>query len=179
MAFSWKELGHTIASAAPLLGGALGGPGGAAIGELVASALGVENTPGAISNAMNTDPQAMVKLREIQARNQERLEELALDRHRAELEAETARHAASQETIRTEAEHGTDYVKETRPRIARISGYSTVLYCLVAETARLITEAWGGSLGGADVAVAAVLFSPCGTYMTMRTFDGFSKKGKS
>lgn len=176
----WETLGNTVAKAAPLLGGAIGGPGGAAIGQLVASAFGVESDdPAAMEQAIKQDPQAALKLREIEARHQERLEELAMQRHAAELEAETTRHTESQKTIRAEAEHGTDYVKETRPRIARLSGYATIIYCLVAETARLITEAWGGTLAGADVAVAAVLFSPCGTYMTMRTFDGFTKKGRS
>lgn len=175
----WKDLGNTVASAAPLLGGALGGPGGAALGGLVASAFGVVDDPAKISQAIAADPNAAVKLREIETRHKTRLEELAIERHKAELEAETAQHAESQKTIQTEAEHGTDYVKNTRPKIARLSGYATIVYCLVFETGRLIAEAWGGTLGGADVAVAAILFSPCGTYMTMRTFDGFSKKGRS
>jgi len=176
----WSDLGNTVAKAAPLLGGAIAGPGGAAIGKLVASAFGVDaDDPAAIKRAIENDPQAALKLREIETRHKERLEELALERHKADLEAETARHAASQKTIQTEAEHGTDYVKETRPKIARLSGYATIGYCLVAEAAHLISVAWSGSVPGADVAVAAVLFSPCGTYMTMRTFDGFGKKGRT
>ncbi len=176
----WKDLGSTVAEFAPLLGGAIGGPGGAAIGGLVASVFDVDPAnPSAMMQAIKQDPQSAVKLREIEVRHKERLEALALDRHKADLEAETTRHAESQATIRAEAEHGTDFVKETRPKLARASGYATVGYCLVAEAARLITEALGGTLAGADVAVAAILFSPCGTYMTMRTFDGFSGKGRS
>lgn len=176
----WEDLGTTVAKAAPLLGGAIAGPGGAAIGQLVASAFGVDpDDPAAITAAVQQDPQAAVKLREIELRHQERLETLAFQRHEAELKAETARHAESQATIRTEVEHGTDYVQETRPKIARLSGYATVGYILVAEAGRLIAEAWGGALTGADAAIAGVLFSPCGTYMAMRTFDGFSKKGRT
>lgn len=177
----WEDLGATVAKAAPLLGGALFGPGGAAIGQMVAAEFGVDgNDPEAVKKAIEKDPEAALKLRQIETRHKERLEEIAFKRHEADLTAETERHKASQKTIQTEAEHGTAYVKETRPKIARLSGYATIGYCLVAETAKLITAAWGGAdIGGADVAVAAVLFSPCGTYMTMRTFDGFSRKGKS
>lgn len=176
----WESLGNTVAKAAPMLGGAIGGPGGFALGKLVASAFGVEaDDPSAINQAIQNDPQAAVKLREIEVRHKERLEALAFERHKSELDAETKRHSESQQTIRKEAEHGTQYVKETRPKIARLSGYATIIYCLVAETARLITDALGVPVAGAEVAVAAILFSPCGTYMTMRTFDGFSKGGRS
>ncbi|MDZ7804332.1 hypothetical protein [Thiohalophilus sp.] len=176
----WSNLGDTVAKAAPLLGGAIGGPGGAALGKMVASVFGVEgDDPEAIQSAINQDPEAAIKLREIETRHRQKLEELALERHRAELEAETDRHKSSQQTIQTQAEHGTDYVKETRPKIARLSGYATVGYILVAEAAKLIGTFAEAQVPGASEAIALVLFSPCGTYMTMRTFDGFSKKGRS
>lgn len=178
----WEDLGNTVAKAAPLLGGAIAGPGGAAIGQLVASAFGVDaNDPQALQAAITQDPQAAVKLRELEMRHKERLEELAFQRHKADLEAETSRHAESQATIRTEAEHGTEYVKETRPKMARLAGYATVAYCLGAELAKHIGLLAGTAtpLPGADVTVASMLFAPLGTYMTMRTFDGFTRKGRS
>ena len=59
---NWKALGGSLIKAgAPLIGGALLGPLGAGAGEIlggiVASALGVDNTPEAVSNAVvNGDP---------------------------------------------------------------------------------------------------------------------------
>lgn len=77
----WEDLGHTVAKAAPMLGGAIGGPGGAAIGQLVASAFGVDaDDPQAVKQAIEHDPEAAAKLREIELRHKERLEELALER---------------------------------------------------------------------------------------------------
>lgn len=176
----WSELGDTVAKAAPLLGGAIGGPGGAALGKMVASVFGVDaDDPEAIQTAINNDPEATIKLREIETRHRQKLEELALERHRADLEAETERHQASQKTIQTEAKHGTEYVKETRPKIARLSGYATVGYILAAEAAKLLGTFAEAKVPGASEAIALVLFSPCGTYMSMRTIDGFSKKGRS
>lgn len=61
----WKSLAGTLIKAgAPIIGGALLGPLGAGAGDIlggiVASALGVENTPEAVNNAiLNGDPSAV------------------------------------------------------------------------------------------------------------------------
>ena len=47
----WKDLAADVAKAAPILGGLLGGPAGAAVGGLIASALGTSNDPAQISEA--------------------------------------------------------------------------------------------------------------------------------
>jgi hypothetical protein len=175
----WQQLGKTVAKYAPLLGGALGGPGGAVLGQLVAGAFGVEATPQAIEQAITQDPQAALKLQEIQTRHKERLEELALERHKADLAAETARHGESQATIRHEAQHGTDYVKETRPKIARLSFYAGAGYVILSEAARMIAKLNDADLPGTDTTLLATLFGPVGFYMTMRSVDAFTAKGKS
>ena len=48
MDWSWDGVKNLISSAAPMLGTALGGPAGAAVGGLIAKALGVEESPEAI-----------------------------------------------------------------------------------------------------------------------------------
>ncbi|WP_258292100.1 hypothetical protein, partial [Escherichia marmotae] len=62
----WKDIAGIVGKAAPIVGGLIGGPAGAAVGGLVASALGTEATPDAISRALETDPQAAVKLKELE-----------------------------------------------------------------------------------------------------------------
>lgn len=81
----WKSLGTSVGKVAPLLGTALGGPGGAAIGTLVAAALHVEDTPLAISQAMLNDPEASTKLQGLQNQHAQALQEMALDTLKAEL----------------------------------------------------------------------------------------------
>lgn len=83
----WKELGRLVVEkGAPLLGGVLGGPGGAALGGVVASMFGGDpENPKALAQAIQGNPDAAVKLRELEARHQERLEELALEEKRAYL----------------------------------------------------------------------------------------------
>ena len=74
---NWRNVGDTVGKFAPLLGTVLGGPGGAAVGALVASALGVDNNPNSIEEAVKNDPDAAIKLRQIELQHKERLELIA------------------------------------------------------------------------------------------------------
>lgn len=100
----WSKLGGWVADAAPLLGGAIGGPGGAALGGMIASAFGGDpNDPEDLMSKVQADPQAAVKLREIELHHKARLEEIAVQRA-INLEAEdTKRIQAVNETMRAEA----------------------------------------------------------------------------
>lgn len=91
---NWKDLGKQVASAAPVLGAALGGPVGGAAGALIASVFGVENTPDAVEKAIKADPESALKLRELEQRHIERLTELENDRFRIETaDVQSARNA--------------------------------------------------------------------------------------
>lgn len=78
----WSGVGSVVKKAAPLLGTVLGGPAGGAAGALVASLFGTDADPGKVAAAISADPNAMVKLREVETRHKERLEELALEAER-------------------------------------------------------------------------------------------------
>jgi len=58
----WGELGSSILSMAPLIGGAIGGPGGAALGSLLSSTFGGEaDDPEGLAALIKADPQAAIK----------------------------------------------------------------------------------------------------------------------
>lgn len=99
----WKDIQGDIAAAAPVLGTLIGGPAGAAIGSLVASALGASNDPAAVQQALKTNPDAAVKLRQIEADQATRLQELTVTAENNRLVADTAAIAAVNGTIQTEA----------------------------------------------------------------------------
>ena len=83
----WKQVGNTaIAVGAPLLGGALFGPAGAAVGSIIAGKFGVspDSTPDQVMAAITGDPEAALKLREIETTHVERLQELENERLRIE-----------------------------------------------------------------------------------------------
>lgn len=82
---NWKDVGRSVATVAPALGLALSGPAGGAIGGLVAAAFGVDATPDAVARAVAADPEAAVRLREIELRHAEALATLAARRYEAQL----------------------------------------------------------------------------------------------
>jgi len=72
---AWESIKETVGSVAPMAGALLGGPAGGAVGSMIASALGVENNPDSVAKAIREDPQAAIKLRQIEAQlEQTRLE---------------------------------------------------------------------------------------------------------
>ena len=71
----WDSIKDTVGSVAPIAGSLLGGPAGSAVGSMIASALGVSSTPDAVAAAIKSDPQAAIKIRQIEAQlEQTRLE---------------------------------------------------------------------------------------------------------
>ena len=72
---AWESIKDTVASIAPMAGTLLGGPAGGAVGGLIASALGVKNDPDEVARAIQSDPQAALKLRQVEMQlEQTRLE---------------------------------------------------------------------------------------------------------
>lgn len=72
----WKDVGKLIGKAAPVLGAVLSGPAGlivSAAGALVSSKLGCESTPEAVSSVLAASPEALVKIRQIEADERARL----------------------------------------------------------------------------------------------------------
>lgn len=120
-------------------------------------------------------PEAQVELKKIALES----ERIQAEQEQARLQADTDQHLGSQETIRAEIIHGDEYVAHTRPKIARLSAYLGLSYLFIAEVASRVAEPFDIVIAGADPAVAGVLLGPCVYYMTMRTFDAFSKKGKT
>lgn len=83
----WKGVGNTVIKAgAPLLGGALFGPAGSVIASIISGKFGVspESTPEQVMTAIKGDPDAALKLRQIETTHVERLQELENERLRIE-----------------------------------------------------------------------------------------------
>ncbi len=66
MAFEWSDIGKLIGSAAPIVGTALGGPAGGAVGSIIAKALGVEDNADAVGMAVKADPSLIVRIKELE-----------------------------------------------------------------------------------------------------------------
>jgi hypothetical protein len=90
----WKNIAGEVGKFAPLLGTLLGGPAGGAIGGMVASALGSNNTPDDVAQALAINPDAAVKLKQIEADHDTRLHELLSQQAQASIAADSARYLA-------------------------------------------------------------------------------------
>lgn len=159
----WKDIQADIAAAAPVLGTLVGGPAGTAIGSLVATALGTPNDAAAVQQAIKTDPNAAVKLRQIEADNSTRLQELLVTAENNRLVADTAAIATVNTTMQTEAkaDHWPTYA--WRPFIGFCFGFAWLGVYLILPILKgfwpgivlpqISSEAWlsiGGILGVAS-----------------------------
>lgn len=121
---SWKSIAETVGKVAPTLGGLLGGPAGASIGTLIATTLGVENSPESVSEALRINPEAAIKLAEIESNQKIKLQELQIDLAKAEIQADSTAISDVNKTMQAEStsEHWPTY--SWRPFI----GFSFGLY---------------------------------------------------
>ena len=88
---TWKDIGDFVKKGAPLLGTALAGPAGGAVGGLVASLFGGEaDDPDKVMSLIQSDPDALTKLKELEMKHRERLEELSIEAARVQLEESKA-----------------------------------------------------------------------------------------
>jgi len=78
----WEDISSTIGKVAPMLGTLLApATGGAslAIGALVSSALGVDNTPEAVEAEIKRNPEALLKIKELEQKENESLRKQVLN----------------------------------------------------------------------------------------------------
>lgn len=109
MAFDWKDVASLVGRTAPILGTLLGGPVSVAagIGALISSALGTGASPDEVAQALQTNPDAAVKLKQIEKDRQVDLQGLLVQHAANQLAAETAQIQAVNATmqVETKAEH--------------------------------------------------------------------------
>ena len=154
----WSDIKDAVGSTAPLLGTLLGGPAGGAVGALIASALGVGNTPSEVTAALTTDPDIAVKLKQIEKERQVELQTLLVQAESHRLTQETAALVAVNTTMQVEAQsnHWPSY--SWRPFIGFIFGTTFFGVYFVLPLCKLPvppipTEAWlsiGAILGVAS-----------------------------
>jgi len=139
----WSDLGSSLASIAPILGGAVGGPGGAAIGSLISNMFGgkPDDSPEQLARLIEADPQAAVKLKELEYTHKVDLERLIIQGRSNELAHETSQVESVNATMRTEAVSGDAWQRRWRPFWGYISGVAffiqtvALIYVMIAVPA--------------------------------------------
>ena len=120
----WGDLVEDVLGAGlPLLGGALGGPMGASIGKLAASALGVDAKPDAVKGALSS-PGAADRLKRLEVEHRQTLE-------RIELEGAMANLADVNKTMRREIASKDTFVRRARPTTIYVINLCILLQVIV------------------------------------------------
>ncbi len=124
MAVNFAEIGKKIAALGlPLLANAIV-PGGGAVVSMIASALGLtDSTPDAIAQALQTNPDAAIRLKELEARHTERLEEIALQGRQAELAAQTEQQGNINRTMQAELNAPSAWKSSWRPMFGYMAAF--------------------------------------------------------
>ncbi|EKF9983257.1 hypothetical protein O1D80_000657 [Vibrio cholerae] len=119
----WDKIKSLIGGAAPLVGSLIGGPAGGTVGVLIADALGVENTPDAIEAELLRNPDALLKIKQMESDERIRLRELSYQQ--AEMESAERKLVITEQHKLMVAELNSDdaYVRRWRPTF----GYAVCL----------------------------------------------------
>ncbi|PWW41608.1 hypothetical protein DFO83_101300 [Idiomarina loihiensis] len=169
----WDKVKEFIGGAAPVVGSLLGGPAGGATGSLIASWLGVEDSPEKVLEKLQTDPKAMVELKRMESEERKQLRELEHQAAMAKLKDRQHQHEQQQETIRSGDNAEDEYVRRTRPKIARRAFYFGFAYIALFELLAVFDKG-----DGASWEIAGMFLAPTLAYMGFRTLDGFGNKFK-
>ena len=127
------------------------------VANLVDVATGKEQPQQSLEQALSTlSAEDLLKLQNISSQCEVELARIAANK-------ETTLHQQTQQTIQNGDNASDEYVRRTRPQMARQSGYITFAYVLLME----LLAAFGKG-AGANFDIAALLVSPLIGYMGLR-----------
>lgn len=163
-------------------------------GSAASTAAGVAGIVEAVSDAVSPQdrqrileqklaqlpPEQLVQLETLKVE----LERIQLEREKALLADQQAAHTEQQTTIRNGDNATDEYVRQTRPLLARVSLYGCIAYVLLlvlGQQAAAIATARGFTLTmpAPDWDIALMLLTPALSYLGFRTLDGFARFSKS
>lgn len=143
MSFSWSDVSKVVGSVAPTIGTLLGGPAGAAVGTLVSTALGVNNDEVSVSAALQNDPDALVKIKELETNAKVQLQQIAATAVHDQVLADQAAFQAEVEDRKSARDFAATQPKDwIRPTIAVIllAGSIGIAYSILTQTTELPTQ---------------------------------------
>ena len=125
-------------------------------------------------------PEQLVQLETLKVQ----LQQFQLERDKAQMADQQAAHHEQQDTIRNGDNATDEYVRQTRPLMARLSLYSSIAYVMImslGQQAGAVAGAFGHafSMPEPDWDIALMLATPALGYLGFRTLDGFARYSKS
>lgn len=146
----------------------------------------VQKETGINLDAGELTPEKLSGLKQYQLENEPELRRLQVEDNRiaaqvrmAELDADKSFQAEAQATARVESQSADEYVRRTRPSLARKSFYAGAVYAVVTGAVFPVVNALASAkLPGLDAYILGALYAPCLTFMGVRSVEAFSKGGK-
>ena len=114
----WSTVKDVVSKFAPIIGSALGPIGGLA-GGIIAAALGSDNDPEKVLEAIKNDPEAIVKIKTAEMEHQVQLVEIAAAREKDALASSTAAYTAAA----ADRANAREYAYKTSDNTARILAF--------------------------------------------------------
>jgi len=141
-------------------------PGGvAAVASMIGEATG-ESDPMKALKVLQTDPASMIRLEEIASVNEADIRKHHREMLELQLKDDQSYHITQQDTIQKGDAATDEFVRHTRPSMARQSWWGGAIYIAVLEICKAFNYGTG-----ADVALAATIFAPAMAYMGFRSWD--------
>ncbi len=175
---SWADVGKVVAKAAPVLGAVLGGPVGAvagAAGALLGSVLGVDSDPEAVTKAL-ADPETLVKIKQIESDERQRLLEWQSTQLNAELE--NVKSAREREVALAQAGHGASWATSIVSCIVTV-GFFVMLYLVISGGKAELGDAGLMLLGTLATGFGAVINYYLGSSIGSAAKDRFLGNNKN
>ena len=170
---TWADVGDWLKSntgtGVALVGSLLTGniPAAIAAGvSLVSTATGTTDPVKALTQ-LQADPATVIRLKELAQQEEQSIREHIRTMAELEYKDKQAAQAEQQLTIRTGDTANDEYVRHTRPMMARQSWYATMLYVVGFE----LLKAFKVTIIGADMNLAMIIIAPAAAYLGFRTFD--------
>ena len=153
----WDKIKELIGDSAPVVGGLLGGPAGAAVGGLISKALGVENNASAIEKELINNPDAFLKLKEL-----EMSKEIAVLKSQYDNKVEDNRHeehSVNLEVNDKQNARGSNHLYELQTDIGKriFIQTSIIIPLLIMINVLLISYAADLKLGEAMISMVSTL----------------------
>ena len=153
----WDKIKELIGDSAPIVGGLLGGPAGAAVGGLISKALGVENNVSAIEKELINNPDAFLKLKEL-----EMSKEIAVLKSQYDNKVEDNRHeehSVNLEVNDKQNARGSNHLYELQTDIGKriFVQTSIIIPLLIMINVLLISYAADLKLGEAMISMVSTL----------------------
>lgn len=175
---AWDTVAKVAKSAgAAVLGGLV--PGGGVAVDIIASAFGADpDDPESLARAINADPQAAAKLRQVEAKHRETLERIALEREQAQLRAETAMHSEVNATMRAELAADSLFKSGWRPWIGWLVGTGIGALLAALATAIFRDPSTAPTVIENATALLVVVLGLLGYNVRQRTVDKLARMGQ-